>query len=90
MLQIAASSSLQLQDPAYSRQILEEIYRNVPDLPSEYQKVLILSDLATLYCEIDIKTASDYLKQGIQKLATVEYDKEAIARQAVGFCKCST
>jgi hypothetical protein len=74
-----------LQDPAYSRQILEEIYRNVPELPSEYQKVLVLSDLATLYCQIDIKTASEYLKQGIQKLATVEYDKEAIARRQLVF-----
>ena len=80
-----ASSSLQLEDHAYSRQILEEIYRNIPELPAEYQKVLILSDLATLYCQVDIKTASDYLKQGIQKLVTVEYDKEAIARRQLVF-----
>ena len=80
-----AASSLRIADLAFSKQILEEIYRKIPELPTEYQKVLILSDLAILYCDVDSITALDYLNQGISKLEFVEYDKEAVVRRQLVF-----
>jgi hypothetical protein len=80
-----AESSLQLHDYVHSKQILEEIYLNIPNLPAEYQKVLMLSDLAILFCQIDTKIAADCLSQGIQKLGNVEYDREAVARRQIVF-----
>ena len=37
------------------------------DLPVEYQKILLLSDLAILYCRIDTGTAAECLQDGIRR-----------------------
>jgi hypothetical protein len=66
-----------------AQEILEEVYNNLEGLLAEYQKILILSYLATLYCQIDAGIASDHLLQGIQKLDAVEYDKDTISRRQI-------
>ena len=78
-----AESLIQRNDFTDARKILEEICQNFSHLPAEYQKVLILSDLATLYCQIDPKIAAQYLNRGIHHLENVEFDKDAITRQQI-------
>jgi hypothetical protein len=80
-----AESLMQLQDIPRAKKVLEEIAADLKDLPTEYQKVLLLSDLAILYCRIDTGTASECLRDGIQRLELVESDREAVARRQIVF-----
>ena len=80
-----AESLIRLQDIPRAKKVLEEIAAGLKDLPPGYQKVLLLSDLSTLYCRIDTGTASEYLLDGIQRLEKVESDQEALARRQIVF-----
>ena len=80
-----AESLIRLQDIPRAKKVLEEIAAGLKDLPAEYQKVLLLSDLAILYCRIDTGTASECLLDGIQRLEKVEFDREAVARRQIVF-----
>jgi len=66
-----------------ARKILDEVTGNLEGLLGEYQKIQILSNLATLYCQIDPHIASNYLILGIQHLDAVEYDKDAVSRRQI-------
>jgi hypothetical protein len=80
-----ADSSIKFHDFKTAQHILEEICHNLSILPTDFHKVLILSDLATIFCQIDITTASKCLKQGIKLLDCVEFDKEALTRRQIVF-----
>jgi hypothetical protein len=84
-LTVLAESLIQLQDIPRANKVLEEIAAGLKDLPTEEQKVLLLSDLAILYCRIDTGTASECLLDGIQRLEKVEPDREAEARRQIVF-----
>jgi tetratricopeptide (TPR) repeat protein len=66
-----------------ARELLEIIYNSTGTLSAEYQKVLILADLAAIYAEIDPKTASDYVNQGILLLDAVEPEKSSEVRRQI-------
>jgi hypothetical protein len=76
-----ADSLIQLHDISRAEKVLEEIAAGLKNLPAEYQKILLLSDLAILYCRIDTGTASECLRDGIGRLERVESDREAVARR---------
>ena len=78
-----AESLTQLQDNPRARKVLGEIAAGLKDLPTEEQKVLLLSDLAILYCRIDTGTASECLLEGISRLEKVESDREAVVRRQI-------
>jgi hypothetical protein len=80
-----AESLIRLQDIPRAKKVLEEIGTGLKDLPAEYQKVLLLSDLAILYCRIDTTIASECLLDGIRRLDTVEFDREAVSRRQMVF-----
>ncbi|MGB9177346.1 MAG: hypothetical protein WCB46_11530 [Methanoregula sp.] len=80
-----AESLIQLQDISRAKTLLEEIAASLRDLPAGYQKVLLLSDLAIIYCRIDTKSASECLLDGIQQLEKVEIDQESVARRQIVF-----
>jgi tetratricopeptide (TPR) repeat protein len=80
-----AESLIRLQDISRAKKVLEEIATGLKDLPAEYQKVLLLSDLVILYCRIDTGTASECLLDGIQQLEKVEFDRDAVARRQIVF-----
>ena len=80
-----AESLTRLQDIPRAKKVLEEIGAGLEDLPAEYQKILLLSDLAILYCRIDTTKASECLLEGIERLDKVEFDREAVARRQMVF-----
>jgi len=80
-----AESLIRLQDIPRAKKVLEEIAAGLKDLPAEYQKVLLLSDLAILYCRIDTGTAAECLLDGIHLLEKVEFDRDAVARRQIVF-----
>ena len=80
-----AESLIRLQDIPRAKKVLEEISTGLEDLPAEYQKVLLLSDLVILYCRIDTPVASEFLLDGVQRLGNVEFDREAMARRQIVF-----
>jgi hypothetical protein len=80
-----AESLIQLNDAPRAKIVLDEIFTGMKDLPAEYQKILLYSDLTILYCRIDTQIASHCLHEGIQRLERVEYDREAIARRQIVF-----
>ncbi len=80
-----AESLIRLQDISRATGVLGEIATALNDLPAEFQKVLLLSDLATLYCRIDTAIASEYVLKGIQQLENVEFDRDAVARRQIVF-----
>jgi hypothetical protein len=80
-----AESLIRLQDISRAKTMLEEIAASLKDLQAEYQKVLLLSDLAIIYCRIDAKRASECLLDGIQQLEKVEIDRESVARRQIAF-----
>ena len=80
-----AESLIRLQDIPRAKDVLEEITVGMKDLPAEYQKILLLSDLAILYCRIDTIKASECVLEGIQRLEKVEFDREAVARRQIVF-----
>lgn len=80
-----AESLIRLHDIPRAKTVLEEIAAGIKDLPAEYQKVFLLSDLAILYCRIDTDRAAAFLLDAIQRLDTVEFDREAVARRQIVF-----
>jgi hypothetical protein len=80
-----AESLIRLQDIPRAKKVLEEIGTGLKDLPAEYQKILLLSDLTILYCRVDTTTASECLRDGIQRLDDVEFDRGAVARRQIVF-----
>lgn len=71
------------RDKDRTDQILGEICSGMNDLQTEYQKVLILADLATLYSQVDTKIAINCIHKGISSLDKVEYDKGELARRQI-------
>jgi hypothetical protein len=67
----------------YSGKVLEEVRNHLDILTAGYQKVLILSYLATSYCQIDMGVAEKFLLRGIEQLDDVEFDKNAMVRRQV-------
>jgi len=78
-----ADSSIKLGDAERARQVMDRIYNNIGSLSAEYQKVLILADMATIYSDIDPKNAAMYLYQGIQLLDQIEQEKISEVRRQV-------
>lgn len=76
-------TSLKSQDMDRSREIIREICSRLPDLPAEFQKILILSDLATIYSQKDPKTATTCIQTCLKLLNGVEFDKEELARKQI-------
>ncbi|MDD1682768.1 MAG: hypothetical protein LUO98_02930, partial [Methanoregula sp.] len=80
-----ADSLIRLQDLSRAHTVLSEIASALEDLPAEYQKILLLSDLVILSCRTDTQKASEYLKNGIARLDKVEFDRDAVARRQIVF-----
>ena len=78
-----ADLSIRSGDLDTSNQILETIQQFLPTLSAEYEKIIILSDLAMLFCYIDKEKAKLCLQKGIDYLSAVEPDKEGIARTQI-------
>lgn len=76
-------AAIRTSDSERARVILGEICSELPQLPGEYQKILILSDLATLYSQTDISIATRCFQKSIQLLEGVEYDRDEIARRQI-------
>src|SRR5208282_2867955 len=57
----------------------------VPKLPEEYQKVLVMADLAIGYRRIDPEKAKLCLDEGLKKLQSIESDKNIVARRQLIF-----
>jgi tetratricopeptide (TPR) repeat protein len=74
-----------LQKTDQALQVLEEVIKNLKQLPAGYQKVLVLSYLATSYIEIDPVTAEKFLMQATEQLDSVEFDKDAMTRRQIVF-----
>ena len=72
-----------LTDTSYSQTILDTVAAHLDDLVLGYQKGLILSHLASTYCQIDEAIAEQYLMQGIHQLAEVEPDKDVDVRHMI-------
>ncbi len=78
-----ADSSYKSSDPERSSEILKEVFDSLKHLPTVSQKVMVLADLATLFCHIDQKMARKCLDEGIQILNAVEFPNSAIARRQI-------
>jgi len=78
-----AESLVRLQDISRADQVMNEIAGDLNNLPAEYQKILLLSDLAILYCPINNERSAQYLLDAVARLENVEFDREAIARRQV-------
>jgi hypothetical protein len=76
---------VRLRKTDHAQQVLEEVVINLGILSEGYQKVLVLSYLATSYSQIDVTVAAKYLTRGIQQLDTVEFDKDAMTRRQIVF-----
>jgi hypothetical protein len=81
-----------LADSAYksgktkqSSEILKEVFNSLKELPTPYQKVMVLADLTTQFSHIDKKMAKKCLDTGIQILDTEEFPENAIARRQIVF-----
>jgi len=68
-------------DPYRSSEILKEVFDSLKNLTTQYQKVMVLADLTTLFCRIDQEMAKKCLGEGIQMLDTSEFPDSAIARR---------
>jgi len=64
-----------------AREILDETCNLLSTIHGEYEKILILADLTTLFCQLDKEVAKKCLETGIKKLDAVERDKNSIARK---------
>jgi len=76
-------AALKANDPKRATGILDDIISNIPNLDAEYEKALILADLATLYSQTDSKIATNCIQQSIQLLDGVEYDKGELVRRQI-------
>ena len=78
-----ANLLVQSNFPDRARMVLKNVCKSLSTLQSEYEKVLILSDLTILFCQLDIKMAGICLRRGIKHLESVEFDKNSIARKQI-------
>jgi tetratricopeptide (TPR) repeat protein len=78
-----AETYIKLHDFDHAQEILNDVYKSLPKIPAEYKKVLILSDLTILFSTIDPQKAKKCLDQGIERLNTVEVDKNPMARKRI-------
>jgi hypothetical protein len=76
-------TAIKTNDSDRSEKIFREICSGMTNLDAEYQKVLILADLATLYSQMDVKIATGCIRRSIRLLDSVEYDKGEIARRQI-------
>jgi len=76
-------AALKANDPKRATSILDDIISGIPNLDAEYEKALILADLATLYCQTDSRIATNCIQQSIQLLDGVEYDKGELVRRQI-------
>jgi len=60
-------------------EILDKICNLVPQLRYESEKILILSDLTTLFCGLDRLTANNCITTAIKKLENIEPEKNSLA-----------
>jgi hypothetical protein len=72
-----------LRKTDHATQVLEDVGDNLNVLTAGYQKVLVLSYLASSYSQIDETVAEKFLMQGIHQLDTIEFDKDAITRRQI-------
>jgi len=80
-----ADSAFKSGDTKHSSEILKEVFDSLQNLTTEYQKVIVLADLTTLFCHIDKKMAKNCLDAGIQILETAEFPNSTIARRQIIF-----
>jgi tetratricopeptide (TPR) repeat protein len=80
-----ADSAFKSGDPKRASEILKEVFDSLKNLPSQYQKVMVLADLTTLFCLIDQKMAKKCLDEGIRILDTVEYPDRTRAQRQIVF-----
>jgi hypothetical protein len=78
-----AESAIKLSEFDRARAILDGVCSELKKIPAEYQKVLILSDLAIMYCSIDLNRAKKCLDRAIQRLEYIEPDADSSTRKRV-------
>ena len=78
-----AESSIRLSEYERARGILDDVCSLLIKIPEEYQKVLILSDLAILFCGIDMIRAKKCLDKAIQLLEYIGPDENSSTRKRV-------
>ncbi|MFA5347097.1 MAG: hypothetical protein WC294_03085 [Methanoregula sp.] len=78
-----AESSIKLSEFDRAQAILDDVCHSLPKIQAEYQKILILSDLAILFCSIDMGRAKKCLDRAIQRLEYVESDENSSTRKRV-------
>jgi hypothetical protein len=66
-----------------AQEIQDCICKEIPTLPAEYQKILILTNLAIIFSQNDTVVASKCLRTAVQKLESVEYDWESEVRKHI-------
>lgn len=76
-------AAIKANDPKRATDILMDICSGIPNLDAEYEKALILADLATLYSQTDGKIAASCIHRSIQVLEGVEYDKGELVRRQI-------
>ncbi len=80
-----ADSTFKSGDNALASEILKEVFDSLKNMSTQYQKVMVLADLTTLYCHIDQKKAKKCLEEGIESLDSIEAPHSAIARKQIVF-----
>ena len=78
-----ADAAVNISDENLARKILDEVHLLVPNLPAEYQKILILADLTSGYSNIDPEKARLCLNEGLNKLQFVEPDQNTVVRRQI-------
>lgn len=78
-----AETYIKVRDFDRAHQIMDDIRLSLPKIPDEYKKVIILAELAMLYCDIDPKEAKKCLETGIKRLNSVESEKKSTASKQV-------
>jgi len=78
-----AESSIKLSDIDHALMILDDVSQALPTIPAAYQKMLVLSDLAILFCSIDPDRAKKCLEQAIQGLEFIESEENSSTRKRI-------
>jgi hypothetical protein len=78
-----AESSIKVPDFDHALMILDEVCQALPKIPAEYQKVLVLADLAILFCSIDPDRAKKCLEQAILGLEFIESEENSGTRKRI-------
>jgi tetratricopeptide (TPR) repeat protein len=80
-----ADSVFKSGDTEYASEILKEVFDSSKNLTIQFQKVMVLADLATLFSHIDQIMAKKCLDEGIQILDTAKFSNTAITRRQIVF-----